>query len=116
MSAEWSDEQLQELVIRFSVSAEVILRRLLTLGRTSRAFYRAKRDEYLRRHESTDPTGGFMPYFRRILRDNGHAFTTLALQAYRADAISSLGLSRILGGMKLQHLGDIEHALSRRRV
>jgi Zn-dependent peptidase ImmA (M78 family) len=112
---DWSDDDLRELATRFSVSQEVVLRRLLTLGRTSPAFYRRKREEYHRRLESAEPAGGFMPYFRRVLRDNGPAFTAMALEAYHATAITSLELSRVLGGIKLRHVDNIQHALSRGR-
>ncbi len=112
---EWADRELQDLSTAYAVSGEVVLRRLLTLGRTSLAFYRRKRREYLQRQEDTAEAGGFMPYFRRVLRDNGAAFTSLALEAYYADAISSIDLSRLLGGFKLQHLGAIEKAVRRGR-
>ncbi|MBA2683602.1 MAG: ImmA/IrrE family metallo-endopeptidase [Chthoniobacterales bacterium] len=112
---EWDDDDIRELATRFSVSHEVILRRLLTFERTSQSFYRRKREEYRRRLETSESAGGFMPYFRRILRDNGSAFTALAVEAYRIDAITSIELSRLLGGMKLRHLENVEHALARRK-
>jgi Zn-dependent peptidase ImmA (M78 family) len=39
----WGDDELAALAGRFGVSREVILRRLLTLGRTTQAFYESRR-------------------------------------------------------------------------
>ncbi|MGX5831842.1 ImmA/IrrE family metallo-endopeptidase [Mesorhizobium sp. 43Arga] len=39
----WDDDELSALAGRFGVSREVILRRLLTLGRTTQAFYESRR-------------------------------------------------------------------------
>ena len=52
--AEWGDDELLQLSTRFSVSQEVILRRLLTLGRTTLSFYRRKRDEYRQQQETLE--------------------------------------------------------------
>jgi Zn-dependent peptidase ImmA (M78 family)/transcriptional regulator with XRE-family HTH domain len=47
----WDDREIAALATRFSVSREVILRRLLILNRTSEAFYRAKREQYADEYE-----------------------------------------------------------------
>jgi Zn-dependent peptidase ImmA (M78 family)/transcriptional regulator with XRE-family HTH domain len=112
---EWKDWQVRELATSYGVSREVLLRRLLTLGRTSESFYRTKREEYLRAYADTSREGGgFLPYARRVLRDNGTAFSSLVLQAYGADLITPTEVSRFLGGIKLQHISDIEEALTAR--
>ena len=41
----WADAAIQVLATRYGVSREVALRRLLLLGRTTEAYYRAKRDK-----------------------------------------------------------------------
>ena len=109
---EWDYTELRELASAFRVSREVILRRLLTLGFTSEAYYRQKRAEMIAEYQSRTSTGGgFLPYYRRVLRDNGIAFTSLAISAYRDEVISSLELSRLLGDIKLQHIPSIERSL-----
>ena len=55
---EWTDEELQDLAARFHVSREVVLRRLLALGRASKAFYSFKRDEVLEEYEEMARSGG----------------------------------------------------------
>lgn len=110
----WEEEEIDEIANHYVVSKEVILRRLLTLNRTSNEFYRRKRREYTENLRRRPPQKGFMPYFRRVLRDNGPKFTTLALDAYYREAISSLDLSRVLGGVNLVHAPEIEQALADR--
>lgn len=115
-SLRWEDSMLQALSLRFAVSGEVVLRRLLTLGRTTPDFYREKRRAYIQAAEREEEgKRGFVSYFRRILRDNGRAFASLALDAYRSEAISSLEYSRLLGGINFKHFGPIEEALSARQ-
>jgi len=108
----WEDWRLKLLADRYMVSQEVILRRLLTFGRTTRLFYNQKREEYeeIYRREKAEG-GGPVPHFRLILRDNGPAFTSLVLSAYHNEAISSRDLSNFLGGIKLDHVERIERAL-----
>jgi Zn-dependent peptidase ImmA (M78 family) len=47
-SENWSDSALETGARTFGVSVEAFLRRLLTLGRTTEAFYQRKRQELLR--------------------------------------------------------------------
>jgi Zn-dependent peptidase ImmA (M78 family)/transcriptional regulator with XRE-family HTH domain len=112
---EWEDWRVRELATAYGVGQEVLLRRLLTLGRTSESFYRANREEYLRAYADTlRRGGGFLPYARRVLRDNGAAFASLVLQAYEADVITPTEVSRFLGGINLRHISEIEEALMAR--
>ncbi len=43
----WTDSEIADLARTFSVSREALVRRLLTFGRTTEAFYRQKRGQYL---------------------------------------------------------------------
>jgi len=107
-SVTWNDEDLMELANRFSVSREVVLRRLLTLGHTTAEFYQAKRREFITAAiEARERESGFLPPSRRIIRDNGRTFTSLVLTAHNSDLISGLEVSRLLGGVNLRHLDTI---------
>jgi len=109
---DWSDQSLRALSNRFMVSREVVLRRLLDLGRTSRRFYEAKRVEFLDEYEQlSERGGGFIRYHKKILRNNGPAYTGLILDAYREHAISLMDVSRYLGNFRLNHLEQIEYEL-----
>ncbi|PJN93119.1 hypothetical protein CNY89_23520, partial [Amaricoccus sp. HAR-UPW-R2A-40] len=44
--SEWSDDDIRALATIYSVSREAVVRRLLTLNRTSEAFYARKRAQY----------------------------------------------------------------------
>jgi septin family protein len=48
---QWGDGEIDTLSSDFSVSNEVVLRRLLIFGLTSERFYQSKRKEYLERWE-----------------------------------------------------------------
>ncbi len=111
-STVWREEQLRALSNRYMTSEEVILRRLLILGRTTRDFYHQKREEYaaIHRSESTEARGA-PPYHRRVLQDNGRTFSSLVLSAYLSQVISCRDLSSFLGGFRLDYLGRIEQAL-----
>lgn len=108
---EWTDAELQTLSRTYHVSREVVLRRLLTVGRTTRAFYQRKRKQYQEEAATATAQGGFLQFYRRVIRDNGQAFTSLILSAYRAEAITARDASHYLGDIKVMHLADIEGAL-----
>jgi Zn-dependent peptidase ImmA (M78 family) len=119
---EWSEAHIRELAQAFSVSREVILRRLLILGRTTEEFYEQKRQEYLAeyrrlaaRREEEDDAGGFAPHFRIAVRNNGRRYTQLVLDALEAERITLADIPDYLG-VRLKHLDDIANALRRRRV
>lgn len=112
---EWDDWTIRDLATAYGVSSEVILGRLLTLNRTSLAFYQRKRSEYMARYqEAQDAGGGFLTFPRRILRDNGTAVTAMIVDAYEADLVTPTEVSRYLGGIKLTHLRKIKEALRQR--
>lgn len=109
-SAIWSDNDLEILANRFMVSREVILRRLLILGRSTQNFYRTKRKQFLEEYASRK-AHGFIEYFRRVLRDNGLAYTSIVMNAFNSDVITDMEASRFLGDIKLKHVDSIQHEL-----
>jgi Zn-dependent peptidase ImmA (M78 family) len=107
--APWQDSEIRSLADKYSISQEVVLRRLLTLGRITESFYRQKREELLEtyRQEQQRGQGGFAPYHVVKIRDLGRAFIRLALEAYHTEAINSSDVAEMLG-VKLKHLPTIE--------
>jgi Zn-dependent peptidase ImmA (M78 family) len=91
---DWDDMLLRQLGDRYGVSREVILRRLLTLGKTTFDFYRQKRQEFIdeyqeikeRKRAGKKPK---IPFYRLKVRDLGRPYVELALDAYRGRAIST---------------------------
>ena len=104
----WDDDTLKELAQTYSVSREVILRRLLILRKTSEGFYRAKRAEYARLESRTG--GGFLRVPMKAIRDSGQPFVRIVLNAYYREAITSSDVSEYLG-VRLKHLPAIETRL-----
>ena len=82
----WSDEELDALASRFGVSSEAVLRRLLTLGRTTQAFYDSKRGEYQKLYNQLDErqeaSEGGPKYHLVVLSQLGRTFTQLIFQGY----------------------------------
>lgn len=91
----WSDEELRELSHDFKVSREVILRRLLMLGRTNREFYEDWRRTKVRRPRR-QKTGGPLPEVQSVAR-RGVILTSFILEAYNHDIITSLDAADYLG-------------------
>jgi Zn-dependent peptidase ImmA (M78 family)/DNA-binding XRE family transcriptional regulator len=106
----WTDDQIKAVARRFKVSREALVRRLLTLGRTTPEFYRKKReqfiDEYRRKREEQK---GFAPPDAVALTRAGNLFTQLVLDSYRRELITSADVSEYLD-VKLKHLQNIERA------
>ena len=101
---QWPDAVLSSLSRRFWVSAEVVLRRLVTIRLASQEFYDRWRAS---RGEEAASSGGPVPVPNRVLAHAGGTFVNLVLSAYHADRITASTLSNYLG-MKLKHVPAIE--------
>ncbi|TPI66766.1 ImmA/IrrE family metallo-endopeptidase [Mesorhizobium sp. B2-8-9] len=80
----WDEDELAALATRFGVSREVVLRRLLSLGRTTKAFYDSRRASFLAEYaalEDRTSTGG-PPHHLTVLSQLGRGFTRLVFQGY----------------------------------
>jgi Zn-dependent peptidase ImmA (M78 family) len=110
-SPEWSNDDLRILANRFMVSQEVILRRLLSLGRTTDQIYKEKRISFLEQY-SRIKRKGFIEYYRKVLRNNGNTYTALVITAFQTNAITANDVSRYLGNVKLKHVDSIAHELN----
>ena len=97
---EWSDDELAAIARNFGVSAHVILRRLLTVGRTTQAFY-AARAALWRVYEAA-PVRDDDEDFKRnmpqeVVSDLGRPFVSLILESYLSSNLSLSDTSRYLG-------------------
>jgi Zn-dependent peptidase ImmA (M78 family) len=115
-AVEWGDDDLQELAETYRVSREVVLRRLLILGKTNEAFYRRKRrqllDDFERREEDADePRWGPSPSTTAVIR-SGYYFSRLVLSSYAEGAITASDVSRYLG-VRMKHVPGIEQMVFR---
>lgn len=112
---EWSDEHIQELANIYCVSREVIVRRLLTLGRASETFYRQKRVAYLAEYlafkkSQKEKNENFRENVGRKRASILGNFARLVVQSYYRDRITLSDVSGYLG-IKLRHLPELERSL-----
>jgi len=110
-SPQWSDDELGMLARMYWVSWEVILRRLLILGRTSREYYQSWRasrtDEYPGPEDQKEPR---ISTPTRVFIRNGRLFPGIVLRAMANKIITSFEASDMLGA-GAHYLGKIEAAL-----
>lgn len=87
----WTYESLSAAAAPFGVSAEAMLRRLVTLGRVEATFYQARRDEFLRAYEEDEARvpGSGGNWYRNTARDLGKGYVRHVADAHRRRAISS---------------------------
>jgi Zn-dependent peptidase ImmA (M78 family) len=107
---DWRDDELVRLARRFKASREVVLRRLLLLGRTDGAFYRRKRkqlqEEYERRAAEPKETGPIPPSTKAVIR-SGHSCARLVLSSYSHRLITASDVASYLG-VRMKHVPKIE--------
>jgi Zn-dependent peptidase ImmA (M78 family) len=105
------EEALKRFANRIKVSPEAILRRLLTLRRVPASLYRQKRRAWQQRSWFTLPQGGGGPPIEvRVLSSIGRPFTSLVLEGYQRNAVSSADVVDYLG-VQLKHLNKIARQL-----
>jgi Zn-dependent peptidase ImmA (M78 family)/transcriptional regulator with XRE-family HTH domain len=116
-TGEWDDAVLSTLAERFSVSREVILRRLYAEGFASWSFlakkvreYRAAYEEQARRRKEEGRSGP--TYYTMRVRDLGRPYIRLALDAYDRDDINASELAEFLE-VKLNNLQRLTEELAR---
>jgi Zn-dependent peptidase ImmA (M78 family)/transcriptional regulator with XRE-family HTH domain len=94
----WDYESLAAAAAPFGTSAEAMLRRLLTFGRVTQTFYRARRQEFQARYERDElgdrPPGG--NWYRNKVRDLGRGYVRLVADAHRRRVIDSYTASLFL--------------------
>lgn len=108
----WTMEELDDLARHFSVSRYVILRRLLAVGRTTPAHYRAvsaqlDQEQQQARDKPRGESAGGPPPSVMAVRNLGRPFVRLVLNAYAQDRIALATASDYLG-VKIRHLRRIE--------
>jgi Zn-dependent peptidase ImmA (M78 family) len=114
-SPEWDDREIATLARRFSVSREVILRRLLILGRTDENVYRAKREQYLdeyeaereRRRQDEDRASRPIPQDLLAVARVGQYVSKLILSRYSHGRITASDVADHFG-VRIKHLAAVE--------
>jgi len=115
LSSRISDEAVHELANRYGTSREAVLYRLVKLNRVTPEFYQRKRQAYAHERERRSQKarkGGFSPPHTMAIATSGRLFTSLVLQAYDDERITSSDVAEYLG-VKLKHLDRIRAAISK---
>jgi Zn-dependent peptidase ImmA (M78 family) len=109
----WNDNEISSLARRYNVSREVILRRLLALGKINNEFYQKKREELLSTYVKSAQAGKvIVPPYIKALSSMGHLYIRLVLSSYNQNRITSSDVSDFLG-VKIKHIEKIEKELQR---
>ena len=109
VNLEMFEEELSGTSKFFHVSPEVIMRRLLTLGKISRHDYRTYRNRQLAKYKGTPArTSGAVPYHHRLLNTAGEYFARTAFTAYYEQKITRAELASVLSNCDTKHLAKIE--------
>lgn len=116
-SRNWSDHELSSLARDFGVSEEVILRRLLTAGRTTQAFYAARRAFWGSLIDPRTSPSEAETEFRRnmpqeVVSDLGRPFTRLVVDSYLNSYTSLADVSRHLG-LRARQVAKVRELLAR---
>ena len=113
---DWSDDELGSLGRIFGVSNLVILRRLLTFGRTTSDFYAARHAFYGSLFDAPAPSETETDYKRNmpqeVVSDLGRPFTRLVVDSYLNSYTSLADVSRHLG-LRAQQVAKVRELLAR---
>src|SRR5579875_558427 len=105
----WDEADLAKLADRYSVSREVVLRRLLELELTTWDFVDEKQREYRKAYAEARAakSQGRPSYYRVKRRDLGHTYVGLALEAYNRNEINGSDIAQYLE-IKVNKLPQLE--------
>jgi Zn-dependent peptidase ImmA (M78 family) len=93
---EWSENFLRDIARDFNVSKEVILRRLLILGLTTRNYYLRKHREWKSKYK--EPFGrGKKDEIKICLKERGKKYISMAFDAYERRKINEIRVADYLG-------------------
>lgn len=109
-SPEWEDEEIEELAQTYGVSQEVLVRRLLTLSLTTKAFYERKRRQYLDELERRPKRKGFVTPAVDAVSALGKPYVRLVLDAFRSLRLTANDVADYLG-VRLKHLDAVGSAI-----
>ena len=106
---EWPEHILKDIAQDFKVSKEVILRRLLILGLTTKAYYRSKHEEWKSKYK--EPFGrGKKNEIKICLQERGKKYISMVFNAYNRDKIRDIDVSDYLS-VTLDKISKVKEAL-----
>ena len=110
----WTDEILAPIARDFGVSREVVLRKLLDHGLTTRAFYLDNRERYTQEAIAYKQRqkGGFVPPAVDVVSTKGRQYVSLVFEALNSSVITAGDAADFLG-VKAKHFSTIQTNLGR---
>lgn len=109
---DWTDAEIVAISRKFGASREATVRRLLTLGKTTPAFYTRKRRQYEKEWaERPKPKELVIPQATLALATVGAMFARLVLEGYSRESITGSDVSEYFG-VKIEHLPKIQATLN----
>lgn len=106
----WENQVLNPIANDFRVSKEVILRRLLILGRTSNDFYKRWRVEYVKEYR---PFGrGEKNPAKTCIKERGEKYVSMVFSAYNQAKINTLDTADYLG-VKIDQIPKVQEMMSK---
>ncbi len=110
MDSEWQDTEIEGLARLFSSSREAILRRLLSMGRTTESFYEAKRKQYQHEYSTRAKSKGFVRPPQNCLSLLGRPLVRLILTGLQTHAITTSDAVDTLG-VRVKHFPALARSL-----
>lgn len=117
-ASEWSDIVILELAHKYGVSREAIVRRLLTFGLTTPAYYQQKREQYAEEYKNSKELKQQQNKLsekkflknppRDALKFFGKPLVHLILESYHRDRMSLSDVSGYLG-IRTRHVAKLEY-------
>ena len=108
----WDDGIIYKISRFFTVSREVIVGRLLTLGKIEYELYNNKLKQYSAEYEqhvaSKVKSNGFLPKSSDVCLQVGKLYARTIMNAYSQEIITPSDASYFLGGLRLQHFDKVE--------
>jgi len=94
---EWPENLLRNIAQDFNVSREVILRRLLILGLTTREYYLKKHKEWKSKHKEPFGRKDEKTEIKICLQERGKKYTSMVFDAYERKKIDEMSVADYLG-------------------
>ena len=106
----WDKHNLNVIANEFKVSKEVILRRLLILGRTTNDFYKRWREKYVKEYR---PFGkGRRDPAKACIKERGDKYVSMVFSAYEQAKINTLDAADYLG-VKIDQIPKVHELIAK---
>lgn len=105
---EWPEHILKDIARDFKVSKEVILRRLLILGLTTKAYYLSKHEEWKSKYKK--PFGRGKNEIKICIQERGKKYISMVFNAYEQNKIDNMVVADYLG-VKLDRISKVKELL-----